>query len=96
MTQTKQDVHAIVLEELVRFQLAIGCEPPEITDETRPIGDLEKFDSQVAEDTTATILGRLGASAETKCPFTMREDGDYLRLAKIVDCFWQAAGGEEN
>jgi hypothetical protein len=92
---TRTEVRNAVVAELVNVQVAIGCPPPTITDMTRPIGDLEKFDSQIAEDTTATILARLGAPDQTKSPFTMREDGSYLRLDRIVNHFCRAAGVTE-
>lgn len=91
----RDDVRSIVIAELVEVQKAIGCPVPTITDSTRPIGDLEKFDSPVAEDTTASILAKIGAPAETKCPFTMREDGQYLTLGRVVDHFCRAAGLKE-
>ena len=88
----KVDVRHIIVAELVNVQVAIGYPVATIEGGTRPIGDLEKFDSQVAEDTTATILARLDAPADTKNPFTVREDGGYLTLDRIVDYFCRAAG----
>jgi len=92
---TKAEVRSIVVAELLAVQEAIGCGPPVITDETRPIGDLDKFDSQLAEDTTATILRKLGAPDDTKSPFTMREDGKYFTLDRVVDHFFLAVGAKE-
>jgi hypothetical protein len=89
---TKAEVRSIVVSELMNVQVAIGCTPPVITDATRPIGDLEKFDSPIAEDTTATILARIGAPADTKTPFTIREGGQYLTVDRIVNHFCRAAG----
>jgi len=89
---TRSDVQAIVIATLNDVQRAMGCEPWTIGDGTRPIGDLPKFDSIVSEDVTVIILEKLGAPAETKDPFTMREDGKFLTLDRIVDHFCRAAG----
>lgn len=89
---TRTEVRSIVIEELMEVQKAIGAPFVSIASDTRPIGDLSGFDSQVAEDATATILGKLGADADTKCPFTVKEAGAYLSLERVVDRFCQAAG----
>lgn len=93
---TRNEVRRIVVEELLQVHEAIGGSWVSIVSATRPVGDLEGFDSQVAEDTTATILGKLGADANTKCPFTSKEDGQYLSIERVVDCFCQAAGVRED
>lgn len=92
---TKSDVRLVVTQELIEVQKAIGSPLVSITDDMRPIGDLSGFDSQVAEDTTATILGKLSAEPETKCPFTIREEGKYLSLGAIIDFFCRVTGIEE-
>ena len=94
-TMTRSEVRSIVIAELVAVEQAIGCPVPTITDSTRPIGDLEGFDSQVSEDTTATILGNLGAPPETKNPFTLRDGQHHVTLDRIVDYFCRAAGVKE-
>ena len=88
----RNDIEIIVLEELEKVQQALGNDDSQITPEMRPIGDLEGFDSQLAEDTTASILGRLEADPDTKCPFTVKEAGKYLTLNRVIDLFCQAAG----
>ena len=92
---TKTEVHLVVTSELLRVQKAIGSPTMSITDDMRPIGDLSGFDSQVAEDTTATILGKLSADPGTKCPFTIKEDGKYLAVSAIVDYFFRAVSVEQ-
>ena len=89
---TKSVVRSIVIAELEHVQKAIGGPIVSITTDTRPIGDLARFDSPVAEDTTATILGRLDADPDIKCPFTLREEGEHLTVEKIVDYFCKAMG----
>jgi hypothetical protein len=92
VTVTRADIRRAVVEALLEVQESIGQPVPRLTDATRPIGDLPQFDSQLAEDTTATILAALGAPPDTKCPFTKKRDGQCLTLGQSVDFLCEALG----
>ena len=80
---TYADVHAIVREVLVEVQASISDSAIDITDDTRPLDEIEMFDSQLAEDTTVTLLHRLGVTTPD-VPTPFRRDGQPATVAQVA------------
>ena len=93
---TRDFIRECVFARLAEAQVCSGRPAPMLGDKTRPIGDLEGFDSPLAEDVTALILTDIGAPANTKCPFTERQDGRCLMLRHVVDRFCTAVNVKED
>lgn len=78
-----EDVHSIVVEVLVEVQATITDAAIEIDDDTRPLDEIEMFDSQLAEDTTVTLLERLGVTTPD-VPTPFRVEGRAATVAEVT------------
>lgn len=78
-----QQVRSAVIETLREIQSQSGRRIAPIGDNTRPIGDLEGFDSLNAEEAATMLCERLGVEIEDN-PFITRSDARPLRVREIV------------
>ena len=84
---TAKDVRAAIEAELRDIQTSRGLRLPGLTDNTRPIGDIDEFDSYLGQDATANILIALDGAPKMKCPFSSKRNGKYLTLREITIAF---------
>ena len=91
---TFAEVRSIVLEVLAEVQTAISDAPIPVTDATRPIGEIPMFDSILSEDTTVTLLQRLGVTAnDAPNPFIVA--GQAARVGQVVQALSALVGATE-
>ena len=92
---TYSQVHTIVMEVLDEVQTSVAETPVVITDQTRPFGEMQMFDSILAEDTTVTVLKRLGVTdvAEPNNPFIV--DGSGVCVGDVARAFGDLIGATE-
>lgn len=83
---TKTQIRAAIEKVLQQVQTASGRTCPKITDSTKPIGDLDGFDSLMAVEATILVEQELGVTLENNTtPFTSGGSKRALTVAKIVD-----------
>jgi hypothetical protein len=71
-----------VLEEV---QAAGGHELPSLDDTSKPIGDLDGFDSLLAVEATVLLEGKLGCKLADGTPFISADGKKALKLSEIAD-----------
>lgn len=80
----KQTVRAALIAVLRHVQKTSGRPCPEISDATKPIGDLQGFDSLLAVEATVLLEQKLGC-ALTDVPFTSESGTRALRVGGIIE-----------
>jgi acyl carrier protein len=75
------------LQEVIKeVQAAGGHACPALDDTTKPIGDLEGFDSLLAVEATVLLEGKLGCKiADGVPPFISADGKKALRLAEVAE-----------
>jgi hypothetical protein len=79
-----QQVTDALTQVLSDIQSCSGRSISQITSETRPIGDLEGFDSVNAVETAAQLSGHLGRPINPKIMLSSNPN-EPLRICDIVD-----------
>jgi hypothetical protein len=79
-----QQVTDALTQALSEIQSCSGRSVSQITSETRPIGDLEGFDSVNAVETAAILSGHLGQPINPKIMLSTNPN-EPLRICDIVD-----------
>lgn len=90
---TRSEVRSVVLEVLAEVEAAAGVTAPPMTDDLKPLDDLPMFDSLLAEDTTVTILQRLGADPGAENPFS--RNGKPQSILQVVNRLCAIVGLKE-
>ena len=83
---TKKQIRAAIEKVLRQVQAASGRECPDITHTTKPIGDLDEFDSLMAVEATVLLEQELNITLAEGTPFisaTGRKRA--LTVAEIID-----------
>lgn len=91
---SRMSVRAVVLEVLNEVQAAIlPAQAPaiEITDDTKPIDEIEMFDSVLAEDTMMTIFQRIGLTLNDQ-PNPFFENRRETTVRQVTDGVCKLAG----
>jgi acyl carrier protein len=73
---------AAVIEEV---QTAGGHACPSLDDTTKPIGELEGFDSLLAVEATVLLEGKLGCKLADGTPFISADGKKALKLSEIAE-----------
>jgi acyl carrier protein len=84
---TKTQTRAAIEKVLRQVQAVSGRDCPDITDATKPIGDLDAFDSLMAVEATVLLEQELNVTLAEGTPFistTGRKRA--LTVAEVVDC----------
>ncbi len=93
-TPTRAQVRAALFAVLAEVQSAVGAPAIEITDNTKPIGDVYLFDSILSEDTSVAVFQRLGLDDLVKeNPFIA--DGRAQAVKDIVERLCKLVGATE-
>ncbi|WP_437914814.1 acyl carrier protein [Sorangium sp. So ce302] len=82
---TTQHVKEALIKVLVDVQQISGCKCPTLDESTRPIGDLEGFDSLRGLEVTVRIEAALGCSLGTENIFVSDSKKRAVRLKEVVD-----------
>jgi hypothetical protein len=85
MLLEKSAVKAAVVAVLNQVQATCGRECPHITGRTKPIGDIEGFDSLLAVEATVILEQALGCPLADGTPFLSADGTKALRVDEIVD-----------
>lgn len=84
--QAKTQTRAAIEKVLRQVQAASGRECPNITDTTKPIGDLDDFDSLMAVEATVLLEQELGVTLADGTPFISSTGKKRaLTVAEIVN-----------
>ena len=83
---TKTQIRAALEKVLRSVQASSGRACPAITDATKPIGDLDAFDSLMAVEATVLLEGELNVTLAEGTPFVSAAGTKHaLTVAEIVD-----------
>jgi acyl carrier protein len=80
----KQAVREALIAVLRQVQKTSGRPCPEITDATKPVGDLQGFDSLLAVEATVLLEQKLGCTI-AEIPFFSETGTRALRVSAIVE-----------
>jgi acyl carrier protein len=82
----RTEIRAAIEKVLRRVQAAGGRACPAITDATKPVGDLDEFDSLMAVEATVLLEAELNVTLAAGTPFVATTGGKRaLTVAEIVD-----------
>ncbi len=79
----EDQVRKVIIDVLEEIQQQSGREKCRISGDTRPIGDLDGFDSLNAEEAVVMLSERLGREIEEN-PFVSRSDSRPLRVREVA------------
>lgn len=77
------EVQRIIIATLEDLQKGLGADPSEITQGTKPLVDLDFFDSLLGIETTLVLEERLGVSCAVDTIFKDKT-GEPLAIAQIA------------
>ena len=78
------EVQGVIIATLEELQEGLGTDPSEITQGTKPLLDLDFFDSLLGIETTLVLEERLGISCAVDTIFKDKETGEPLAIAQIA------------
>ena len=78
------EIQGVIIVTLEGLQAGMGTEPSEISSETKPLLDLDFFDSLLGIETTLVLQERLGISCKADTIFKDRATGEPLAIAQIA------------
>jgi hypothetical protein len=81
----RKRVKEILINVLRKMQDAAGCPPIEFTDKTRPLDDLEEFDSKVWPVSITELGKELGIDIPKRARLYEDAEGRPLTISEIVD-----------
>lgn len=89
---TKAHIKTVLVEVLREVQEISGRACPTLGDTSRPIGDLEGFDSLAGVETTVLLEERLGRDLGVESLFVSATGTRALKLTEIVDVIAERCG----
>ena len=78
------EIQGVIIATLKELQAGLGTDPSEISSETKPLLDLDFFDSLLGIETTLVLEERLGISCKTDTIFKDKGTGEPLAIAQIA------------
>ncbi|WP_446745602.1 phosphopantetheine-binding protein [Silvibacterium acidisoli] len=78
------EVQGVIIATLEELQEGLGTDSSEITQGTKPLLDLDFFDSLLGIETTLVLEERLGISCAVDTIFKDKETGEPLAIAQIA------------
>jgi acyl carrier protein len=78
------EVQGVIIATLKELQTGLGTATSEITDGTKPLLDLDFFDSLLGIETTLVLEERLGISCNADTIFKDKATGEPLAIAQIA------------
>lgn len=88
-SSSRDQVAAALARVLQDVQQISGCKCPSIEDATKPMEDLEGFDSLRGLEVTVMLEAKLGVSAGAKSLFISPSGNVALPFSSIVDAFFK-------
>lgn len=81
----KQKIRAALVAVIGQVQALSGRPCPDVSDSTKPIGDIEGFDSLLAVEATVMLEQALGCTLDDGVPFVSADGKTALKVAQIID-----------
>jgi acyl carrier protein len=78
------EVQGVIIATLKELQDGLGTSTSEVTQDTKPLLDLDFFDSLLGIETTLVLEERLGVSCPVDTIFTDKATGEPLAIAQIA------------
>lgn len=78
------EVQSVIIATLKELQEGLGTDPSEITQSTKPLLDLDFFDSLLGIETTLVLEERIGVSCAADTIFKDKGTGEPLAIAQIA------------
>ena len=91
----KNDVREKVIQSLRQVQEISGRPVGELDSDTKPIGDLEGFDSLSGVETTVLLSELIGHEISGDNIFVSQHENSALSIAEICDSLHAAIGSKE-
>lgn len=85
MESNREKILRVVMQALKEAQFEIDDSAAEITESTRPIGDLKYFDSLTSVVVTVHCLHSLDYNDPLKFPSLFIDKGKVLNVGEVVD-----------
>ena len=79
------EIRAAVIAALSTVQTSGGRPPPSMKDDTKPIGDIDAFDSLSGVEATILIEQRLGCTLSQGSAFVSADGKKALTISGIVE-----------
>ena len=92
----KNDVREKVIQSLKKVQETSGRPVSELDSDTKPIGDLEGFDSLSGVETTVHLSELLGHEISDDNIFFSEDGSRALSIAQITDSLHAAMGSADS
>jgi acyl carrier protein len=89
-----KEIESVIVGVLREVQTSSGREWTDLRPESRPIGDLEGFDSLSAIEVTVGIEQKLGCKFEIESIFTSDDGKRALNLKQISDRIARTLGSQ--
>lgn len=90
----KRQAIAAISDVLSSLQALSGLPSTDISESTRPIGDLDEFDSLCGVEATAVLADRLGIEIPGVSAFVSKDGTSALSVSEIADAVCAIASGE--
>jgi acyl carrier protein len=78
------EIQCVIIATLKELQSGLGTDPSEIALETKPLLDLDFFDSLLGIETTLVLEERLGICCQADTIFKDKATGEALPIAQIA------------